>query len=261
VSEVDLASGTILPIPPLRTTCAIVSAARGERVAFTLPSPKRDLMPYRFVDLNHAAVDLAGFQALNGTVRWSPDGQKIAWCVPGGRGRELEIGLAPRQLAACPVGYTHGGRLVFAHGHRLVAGGRTVAVASGRIVDASLAADGSLAAVLRDGRLMLFPRGPNGRVAQGRTVDVRPDPPRVLAAPTGCAVAAVGPDFGVAVLPLRTCPGVRAPDRFRGHAAAWSPDGRWLAVAEDHEIVVHPVAVPGGAIRLRASAVDLAWKD
>jgi hypothetical protein len=113
------------------------------------------------------------------------------------------------------------------------------------------------------GHVVLYSQG-DFKIA--RVVRLRPELRglRILFSPTHCHAALLSSEFPptptVFVVDLRRCPGSRAPVTFAGRAAAWSPDGTRLAVAERERIVVHPAFRKKQAVTLDLIASDLAWK-
>jgi len=63
----------------------------------------------------------------------------------------------------------------------------------------------------------------------------------------------------ISVIDLGCLPG-DGEQSFPGHAAAWSPDGRWIAVAGRAAILFHAVDGHSDTIRFSTAATDLAWK-
>jgi hypothetical protein len=59
--------------------------------------------------------------------------------------------------------------------------------------------------------------------------------------------------------PNAKCARYPAPRTFEGSAAAWSPDGRWLVVAEPTAISFHRLVGGYRVVRWPAQAADLAW--
>src|SRR5215203_2797453 len=80
IQELDLPTGTIFPLPRLAGTCKLWSPRHSERLAYSLPSRRRSVVPFRIADLNHAYLDLGQFQARIDSIVWRPDGQRVAWC-------------------------------------------------------------------------------------------------------------------------------------------------------------------------------------
>jgi WD40 repeat protein len=104
----------------------------------------------------------------------------------------------------------------------------------------------------------------------GRLVGTRPLPARVVPgvgalgellrfSPTGAelAIGFARPAFGLMILDLRSDRVVREESPARGFA--WSPDGRWLAVATRQEIVIAGAVRTETAYVLPLTADALAW--
>lgn len=82
--------------------------------------------------------------------------------------------------------------------------------------------------------------------------------PLVLA-PDNCAALVVHAEL-VALLDLGCFAGEDTEPRpFVGHAAAWSPDGDWIAVAEGQTVAFHRVVGKSRFVRWNVEARDLAW--
>jgi len=260
VGVVDFESRTSFSVPGLRSTCAIVAAPAGGAVAFSLPSTRRDVLPYRVVDLDRPQFDVTSFEALNGSVVWSGDGRRVAWCGRGRQGREIVLGRAERSLAGCPIGYAPNGSPAFVRGDE-------VFLAHGRSYKAQEPI--SAAAFGRDGSLALL--GPRGHVVvYSRERIVRTESAvlpgisrlRVRFSPLNCSLTYTPEDVGprdVPVVPIRGCARSRRPREFPGYAVAWSPDERWLAVAGDDGVAIWPAGGGPAVARIGVSAVDLAW--
>jgi hypothetical protein len=265
--EVDLGSGAVLPLRTAPNTCDLISAPRSLALAFSLPSRRRDVMPYRVIDLKRPELDLASFHARAGSVVWSPDGKRVGWCEPSGRGQEVELGREPRPLRRCPIGYTPNGAPLHTRGKFLLAGRRTLVETSSRVEAVSFAADGSLGVLTALGRVVLYRHGEDGELRPEYVLSLPPElrglP--ILFSPTHCQAALSSSVFPptptVFVRDLRPCPGSRAPVTFAGRAAAWSPDGTRLAIAERERVVIHPTLGDEPAVVLPLVASDLAWKD
>lgn len=263
LKEVDLGSGVGLSVGAGPSTCDLVSAPRSLALAVSLPSARRNVVPYRVVDLQRLE-DLASFQARVGSVVWSPDGQRVGWCEPSGRGQALELGRGePRQLGYCPLGFTPGGAPLHRRGRLLLAGDRPLVETSSPVEAVSFAAWASLAVRTELGRVVIFGRGEGGfrpEYVTSLPAELRELP--ILFSPTHCHASLSSAAFPptVYVVDLRPCPGSRAPTAFAGRATAWSPNGTWLAVAERDRVAIHPVLDQGPAVVLSIAASDLAWK-
>ncbi len=266
IQELDLPTGTIFPLPRLTGTCKIWSPRRSERLAYSLPSPLRAVVPFRIVDLNHAYLDLGQFQARIGSLVWAPSGERVAWCDPHGKGRELEIGATvPTELPHCPAGYTDTGELVYTQG-RVVRVGEHFAVRASGGVDAVSFGDNGSIAVLVDGRsIESYSWNAHGDMAVTR---IGLAPPlqgrRPVFSPDNCGAFFRTPYDDrverISIIDLGCLPG-DGEQSFPGHAAAWSSDSRWIAVAGRGAILFHAVDGRSDTIRFTAVATDLAWKE
>ncbi|MBA2614372.1 MAG: hypothetical protein H0U90_01090 [Actinobacteria bacterium] len=278
--EASVGRGLERALPLIGTSCALWGPTTGYRVAFGSPGSTDSAAAFELVDLGRPDRLMEG-GALVGPVVWTADGARAAWCETATNGYELDLadqGVKP--LDFCPRTFVEGGRLVSTRDRALVLGARVVATASGHIEQVASGRDGSLALVLEGGRIER--RGPNGGSFRAR-LPVNTTGPSLVFAPDTCAVAAVGPltvsvvDLGcfrgrgqVTTVSTDNCINRReeansecarypAPRTFVGRAAAWSPDGNWLAVAEPRAIAFHRVAGGYRVIRWRAQAASLVW--
>jgi hypothetical protein len=257
IRVVDLVGGVERPLARFAGNCQLWAPPVGPRLAYGLgPASADGFSPFRIADLARPQRELGGFRALFGVVIWSQDGQRVAWCGRRHTGFDLEVGGPARRLPRCPVAYTPDDQIAYAVGNRLVVGSATVLRANGGITFVHYGTDGSLAVILDGERLERFDA--DGRLtavvpvgqAQGRNV---------VLSPTNCAAAFPPNDSGRVTVVYLGCFVGRLLNP-RGHAAAWSPDGLWLAVAERAAIAFHRVIGPPRTVRWPASAVQLAWR-
>ena len=250
--QLVVSGGQELPLPRIETGCELWAAPRGGLVAYALDGPYGAFKPFRIVDLSHPDEPLGTFQTYSGVI-WSLDGQRASWCHDAGRGYDLAVrgGGEPRRLRGCPAAYAPGARPAFVEGDRIVVGGETEFEASAPIRHAAWGRDDSLAVVSDVGLLE--------RVVGGETVS------SVLGVPTNVPPT-LGPDSCAAAFPSgerielwSVCRGADAAGTLAGTAAAWSPDGEWLAVAEGGEIVFHHLSGTLGTVRWPIHARALAW--
>lgn len=254
IRQIVVSSGQELPLPPIETGCELWAAPRGGLVAYALEGPYGAFMPFRIVDLSHPDEPLGTYQTFSG-VTWSADGQHALWCHDPESGFELEPRgrvAEPRLLPGCPAAYAFGRRPAFAEGDRLVVGGETVFQASDAIVSAQWGRDDSLAVVLDGGRLERIVDGEVVGSLLGAPIDRRP-----VLAPDSCTAAFASDAARIELWNLCGVP--NAAGTVEGTAAAWSPDGDWLAVAEDDEIVFHHQEGRLPTVRWPVSARALAW--
>ncbi|MBA2536235.1 MAG: hypothetical protein H0V20_02225 [Actinobacteria bacterium] len=256
--EVSVGTGIEFPLPRIETTCQIWPAPTGARVAYGLPASALEsvpsVTPFRLVDLNHTARDLGEFEARLDLVVWSADGQRAGWCEADRRGFDYEVGGELTSVALCPRGYTPGGTVASIEGRRIVARTRTVFTASGDIDYFSWGEDGSLALLL-DGQRLERRRGE--RLLQSAEIPQLARGLTPIMAPDNCG--ALFPVAGGVVDVVNLCLEEDF-DFFRGTAAAWSPDRRWVAVADDDEIVFYRVDGEIGVLRWSVTASTVAWR-
>jgi WD40-like Beta Propeller Repeat len=260
IRVVRLAGGREQPLARFSGSCDLWAAPTGQRVAYGLgPSSLDGFVPFKLADLAMPRQELGGYRALFGVVLWSQDGQRVAWCGRRRVGFDLEIGGPARRLPTCPAAYTPDGRIAYAVGNELLVEGEVVHRADGGITYVHYGTDGSLGLVIDGKRVerweddslaesLAIPRS-----LQGGTPGLRFD---------NCAAffrENQPPVGGIRLLDLG-CFGDDAPRFFQGTDAAWSPDGRWLAVAEPDAIVLHEVVSGNRVARWPAQASALAWR-
>lgn len=255
VREVDLPSGFEFPNAIPRSSCDLWAAPVTAKVAVGLGSPARDAVPFRFVDLARTGRNLGASRAFFGFLVWSEDGQRAAWCTRPTRGFDLELGRASNGLAECPAAYTPRGEVVFARGDRLVLEeGGTDLRTSGQITFADYGRDGSTAVVVEGSRIE---RWQGGRLRQARELPARFHGDTPVLSPDNCAALFRDGDnvrlVDVGCSPFREL-------AFAGTAAAWSPDGEWIAAAGPGEIVFQHLAGRGESVVWPVGAVELAWR-
>jgi hypothetical protein len=270
VRELDLASGELAAFAPVQSTCSIIGAQGprdgGPRVAVALPSPRRDVLPYRVLDLARTDPHVLGFRAQTRSVVWDSDGSRVGWCDENGRGQEVELGGDPRPLSDCPAAYTASGARIYVRGRRVLSETTPILHAPGEVEALSFAPDGSVAIAAGGTMLVLYGRLEDGSLVEERRVSLPAGLRhlRTLFSPTHCHAALLSGEFppspAVFVVDLRRCPGSLAPATFSGRSAAWSPFGRWLAAAERNRVVVHPLFENEPAVVLAQTATDLAWR-
>jgi hypothetical protein len=287
VRQVVASSGDELPLEKIATGCALWAPPRGVRIAYQVGSGVGDWVHFRFLDLNHPQADLGASEALLGRIAWSSDGQRAAWCVrtdDGASGVDVEVGSREgfRRTSGCPREYTDDGEPVYVSGRRVFARDRREPLfdAGGPVWLVHRGTDGSYG-VFADGRRL--ERYEDGRLREtrlvrpsvaGSTLSFAPDNCAVLAnregvvavIDLGCfrgadAVTTVSPDNCVdrAEATKSECARYPAPRAFEGTAAAWSPDGEWIAVAEANALAFHRLVGRYAVVRWPAEPRAVAW--
>jgi hypothetical protein len=252
--EVSVGTGIEFPLPRIFTECELIASPRGDGIAYQPAGVFADVPEatvFRFLDLNHARRDLGAATALFGLIAWSRDGQRAAWCDRVGSGFDYELGREAVRLDHCPQAYTPQGRTAHTDGRRILVGDRVVFTSRSHIDHFLWSADGSLVVLVEGNRLE---RWDDGR----RTAAVNlPDTVRgfPILAPNDHFVAFTQPGLVVHVFDLERKRDWTVP----GQAAAWSPNGEWLAAAEDEAITFYDVAGTAGKVRWTVAASAVAW--
>jgi hypothetical protein len=251
VRVIGLAGGRERPIGTVLGDCRLWAAPVSQRIAYGTGSNS-----FRFIDLIDTDRGLGEFDGPLGSVLWTLDGQRAAWCPAQETGFEIEVGdLQPRPLRRCPAALAPDGQPAFAIGSRILVGSRTVLRAGGPITFARWGVDGSLAVVVDGKRLERYE---GGRLTGAIEIpDLQRSSNDPVLSPDNCAAAVevqgairVG-SVGCSAFPGRT---------YFGTAVAWSPDGRWVAVAEGGRIEFHQVVGGDRNLAYPAPAVELAWR-
>jgi hypothetical protein len=257
IRVIGLAGGRERPLRRIAGDCRLWVAPRGPRIAFGIEDEG-----FGVASLS-SAFDAGTIPGDIARVEWRPDGQRFAWCDTERSGFEAELGESLRRLDYCPAAYTPEGQLSYAVGRRLVVGKRTVLRASGEITYARWGTDGSVAITVRHRR---FERWEGSRMTGSLDIPGRYGGDDPFPSPDNCA--AIFRDVDGSALEILTldCFPRRSTDNpliFGGTTATWSPDGRWIAVAEGQnsaQITFAEVVGQERALRWPAGAVDLFWR-
>jgi WD40 repeat protein len=258
VREFDLPTGLEFRNVVARSTCQLWAAPVTAKVAVGIGEPVGDAVPFRFIDLSRPGRNLGTSEALFGFLAWSEDGQRAAWCNRRRAGIDLELGRGRRLLPECPAAYTPEYEVAFAVGSDLVVGGRAVLTASGGITSVHYATDDSgSVAVIVDGRRI-------ERYADGRLTDALDLPERFQGrlpalSPDNCS-AAFRADDRIRILDVGCSSLGPAGSLFPGHAAAWSPDGRWLAVGGATDLTFYDLQGRARPVAWPVGVVEITWR-
>lgn len=257
---IDLARVVIVRIPEVETNCLLSAPVHVPRFAYGVGEIRVGPVSYRVTDFSRPERVLGRVRARPGSLVWTRDGRRLAWCNPAGRGAELRLGRRVRPLPGCPLAYTRGGEPVYGVGNRLVAGKRDLLPrAPGRITAAALGADRSIAIAIDGARIRVYRPGSDlveTRIP-GQVRGVTP-----IFAPDNCGALFLTPHRGqpprVFLIDLG-CLGGQERD-VSGLRASWSPDGRWFAVAELRTIAFHSVDASRPVLRLPGTTNQLVWQ-
>ena len=256
---IGLAGGVERPLARFLGTCELWAAPVGQRVAYGLgPSSADGFVPFKLADLALPLRELGGYRALFGVVLWSQDGQRVAWCGRRRVGFDLEIGGPARRLPTCPAAFTPGGEIAYAVGNELTVEDREILRVRGGITHTTFLADGTVVLEVNGERLEKY--GPDGfrRYTVGLPAELQGRTP--IVSPDGCGVLFRHPDRDEIHLINLGCPSGPEPRVFNGRAAAWDPEGHWIAVAESEAIAFHQVVGGDFVARWPAVAAELAWR-
>jgi hypothetical protein len=260
---IDLHSGRMLHIPRMETNCELYAPRVGTRVAYSVHddwgTSKRH---FSILDLEHPRASFGDYLG-DWNPAWSPDGSTLAWC-DGQFGFELSRGPRPKRLHQCPQAYDPTGALASVNDRQeIVVGGRPLLRARRPVWQLAWGVDGSLAVLVEGCRVDRYEGGRlvgAASVPRGTPYYGRADCPLAVnsqLAPDNCAALSVGGDV-VRLVDLGCFQG-QAPRTFEGVYADWSPDGKWIAVAEPDAVVFHRVVGREASVRWNVVAGQLAW--
>jgi hypothetical protein len=254
---VDLRSGRMLELPRLETSCELQAPRVGTRVAYrTFDDAGGSLRRFSILDLENPRASFGDY--LGYWIAWSPDGSTLAWCDSNQSGFELSRGPRPKRVHQCPSAYDPSGVLASVDDRQeIVVGGRPLLRARRPVWQLAWGVDGSLAVLVEGCRV---DRYEGGRLVGAASVSVQrstPYCPSLDLAPDNCAALSVAGDV-VRLVDLGCFQG-RAPQTFHGLYADWSPNGKWIAVAEPDAVVFHRVVGGEASVRWNVVAGQLAW--
>jgi hypothetical protein len=239
----------------METNCELYAPRVGTRVAYSVPddwgTSKRH---FSVLDLEHPRARYGDYLA-DWNPAWSPDGSTLAWCDGYRSGFELARGPRPKRLHRCPGAYDPSGALASVNGRQeIVVGGRPLLRARRPVWQLAWGSDGSLAVVVEGCRV---DRYEDERLVGAARVPYCPYDISSALAPDNCAALSVAGD--VVHLDDLGCFQGRAPQLFHGLYADWSPNGKWIVVAEPDAVVFHRVVGREASVRWNVVAGQLAW--
>jgi WD40-like Beta Propeller Repeat len=258
VREFDLPTGLEFRNVVARSTCQLWVAPVTAKVAVGIGDPVGDAVPFRFIDLQEPGDDLGTSEALFGFLVWSEDGQRAAWCNRRGAGIDLELRGRRRLLPECPAAFTPEHEVAFATGRDLVVGGRSVLTASGGITNVHYATDdrGSVAVTVEGRRIERYV---DGRLTNALDLEERFQGRLPLLSPDNCSAAFRFEDR-IRILDVGCSRLGSSGALFPGHAAAWSPDGRWLAVGGATELTFYDLVGRMAPVTWPVGVVEVEWR-
>jgi WD40 repeat protein len=256
----DLAGGSERPPPRVTAAeCEFRAALRGRGLAY-----RTSAQTFGVIESRSPPPLVGNYEGLFDSIVWSPDGRRLAWCDNRKRGFQIDLEArvlppSPRRLSQCPIGYTSKGKLVFAALRRLVVGKRTIlrTPTPGAITKAWWGADGSVAVLVEPQERV--ERWERGRLTASLQLGPSSEAADLSPSPGNCALAFADRRSGVTQILGLGCFRGASPEAFFGHAASWSPDGEWLAVAEPKRIAFLKVVGEGDVIYWPARVEELAW--
>ena len=256
VREVDLPTGLVYRNVVRASTCELWAAPVTAKVAVGIGAPRGDAVPFRFIDLSRPGEELGGGEALFGALAWSEDGQRAAWCNGQRIGFDLELGARRRQLPDCPTAYSPDGDVVYARVDRLFVEDVPVLQASGTITKVHYGADGSLAVVVEGRRIERYV---DGKLTDALDLQERYHGRQPTFSPDNCSAAYRAGDR-MRILDVgcsRLGPNGTV---FPGHAAAWSPNGEWIAIGGPTEITFYDLTGSAEPVVWDIGGIQLGWR-
>ena len=244
----------------LTGSCGLWGPPGTSRIAYGVAQVGADSVEFEIRDLDRAQRIFGAGTALAASILWSPDGSRVAWCETPRIGWELVVGRGSPRGIRCPDAYTAEGRPAFIRGREVVGAGRTI-MAPGPVSSVSFGEDGSLALAVGD-ELLRY-----GSVEDPNPIVRVSAPVRGGSGPVftrdNCAAFYRSPQTGqppiVTVVSL-ACARFVAALRVLGNAAAWSPDGQWIAVSKERSISFYSVDGSTAPVSLPDTANQLLWQ-
>ena len=196
-------------------------------------------------------------------IAWGPDGSTLAWCDSLRSGFELSRSQRPKRLDHCPRAYDPSGVTAYVNDRQIVIDGRPLLRADRHLWRFAWGVDGSLAVVV-DGQSTATRVDAWWARRACPAGDARPHDIATLRPATG---RPLGRRRRRQAGRPRLLPGPGAADVQR-LVADWSPDGKWIVVAEPDAVVFHRVVGREASVRWNVvagdspgSAVGRAWAD
>ena len=261
---IDLSSGRMLELPRLETSCELNAPRVGTRVAYsTLDDEGGSKRRFSIIDLENPRASFGDYLGYFWLV-WGPDGTTLAWCDGPRSGFELSRAKRPKRLHQCPQAYDPHGALASVNDRQqIVIGGRPLLKARRPVWRLAWGVDDSLAVLVDGCRVDRYEGGRLvGAASVPRSTPYLLDCPlgdisSSTLAPDNCAALSVGGGY-VRLIDLGCFQG-QAPRTYKGAYADWSPDGKWIAVAEPDAVVFHRVVGREASVRWNVVAGQLAW--
>ena len=279
VRAIATGTGKELPLRRAVGDCELSAPAKGGTIAYGVEENGTSVTT--FANLSRRPTGERPYPVSPAGIVWTEDGRRAGWCDDADAGFELDLAARElRRVDGCPLAYAPDGTPTFVVGNRLLLGRRTLLEAVARVDYAGWSSNRTLVVVIHEGRLARWTRG---HVTETMTLPPTISGQRPILSPDNCAALFLAQsevrlvDLGcfrgrsgwVTISPdncrLRrerqtgTCLRSPTPRSFPGTNAAWSPDGRWIAVADEGWIVFHRVVGRYDTVRWPAAAAALAW--
>jgi len=255
VREVAVGSATEYPLEPTGGNCRLWVPPFGARVAYGVANAAGEGAAFRFLDLNHPEEEFGTEYTFEGRVTWSLDGQRATWCESPSEAIDFEFYAERRPLGVCSAAYSTAGEIVGIQGDTVLAvpDGRSLLRASAPVDEVDVGVDGSFG-ILAGRRLERYA---GGRRTHGRPLPEGPLTGRPDFSPDNCA--ALLPVAGEVRLVDLGCLG-RDDAGWPAKAAAWSPDGAWIALSVAEGILFTNVAGDAPDVVWGQNVAELGWR-